>query len=159
MEDEQFQHTITKANIDDLHLHGPNTLGVGYADSRSASNIYAAMCDVVRPASQPISILDVGCGLGDLYPFIQRTIDVPVQYLGVDLGQEYVDHARSRFPDGTFQRADVLDSSSDLGQFDYIVACGLFNWRGDISIEDMSSYWKEMVLTLLGCVVRALPSI
>ncbi len=51
------------------------------------------------------SVLDVGCGPGEL---LVRS-DLPAGYFGVDVIGEFVDAARSRFPDRRFCRGDLLE--------------------------------------------------
>lgn len=70
------------------------------------------------------SILDVGCGLGDMYKFfISRSI--PVEYYGIDIVPAFIDRARERFPDAKFfcGDAETLDK-----EYDYIIASGVLSF-------------------------------
>jgi 2-polyprenyl-3-methyl-5-hydroxy-6-metoxy-1,4-benzoquinol methylase len=51
------------------------------------------------------SVLDVGCGFGDLYEYLCRN-GVNVDYTGVDLSPDLLEIARQRHPDVRFISAD-----------------------------------------------------
>lgn len=80
------------------------------------------------------SVLDVGCGLGDLYGYL-RARGFTGQYTGVDLVPELVQAARTRHPGATFLTADILDPHLSLDPHDYVIASGLFDYRTPDSAE------------------------
>lgn len=55
-------------------------------------------------------VCDVGCGFGDLQPYLSERFR-NVQYVGVDLSEELLTVARSRYPALKFAVADILDES------------------------------------------------
>ena len=71
-------------------------------------------------------ILDVGCGFGDLLPFLEKRGIHPV-YTGIDICEPMIRHCRERFAAsaGRFAVADVLEYEPD-GPYDYVVASGIF---------------------------------
>jgi len=74
-----------------------------------------------------LSILDVGCGLGDLYGFIrERGIDV--SYTGIDILDDMVNEAGRRYPDASFLSGDMF--SRELfheSEYDVVYSSGIFN--------------------------------
>ncbi len=81
------------------------------------------------------SILDVGCGFGDLNGFL-KSRGVRIQYFGLDLCEAMVAECRRRHPDGTFFLGGVLEFElpADQPPFDVSVASGIFmfpnpDWR------------------------------
>lgn len=65
-------------------------------------------------------LLDVGCGSGELLRYYE-----PLEgYLGIDVVPEFIDYARTRFPDYSFQCADILRTSVEE-RFDTVVMVGL----------------------------------
>ena len=75
------------------------------------------------------SFLDVGCGFGDLNKAIQfHTTNY--SYLGVDIMEEYLAVANTRYASDTvaFQRAEFLASELPRN-FDIGIASGTFNFR------------------------------
>jgi len=74
-----------------------------------------------------MSILDVGCGLGDLYGFI-REKKINVTYTGIDILDDMVNEAGRRYPEASFLSGDMF--SQDLfseGEYDVVYSSGIFN--------------------------------
>ena len=76
------------------------------------------------------SVLDVGCGQGDLYGLLIAR-GFRGQYTGVDLSPELVASARERFPMANFVLSDVLEA--ELARHDFVLASGLFDYRTSAS--------------------------
>jgi SAM-dependent methyltransferase len=70
-------------------------------------------------------ILDVGCGLGDMYAHICKR-DVKVEYFGYDINPRFVNDCRKTYPEATFEVFDVMEDKP-RGSFDYIFSSGMFN--------------------------------
>ncbi len=77
------------------------------------------------------SLLDVGCGLGDLYGFL-KTFQVPVSYLGTDIMPDMIKKAKEKYPNGLFLHEDIFskenaDALFPEKAFDIIFSSGIFN--------------------------------
>ncbi|MGO4878419.1 trans-aconitate 2-methyltransferase [Pedobacter psychrotolerans] len=66
------------------------------------------------------SMLDVGCGQGVLYHYLQQDIHPPEAYLGVDISDTAIMQAKTSFPVARFEQMD-FDNSRLEEQFDIIV--------------------------------------
>lgn len=92
--------------------------------------------------SRALSVLDVGCGLGDFFDYLLRRGFVG-RYTGIDLLPEYIETARARHliklgksrPHVSFIVADILDPNLALEPHDYVIASGLFDYRTPDSDE------------------------
>ena len=76
-----------------------------------------------------LSILDLGCGHGDLCAFLRRKYS-DLRYAGIDHMEELLDVAASRYgslPDTTFYLGDCW--SADLPNMDFVLASGLFAYK------------------------------
>ena len=73
------------------------------------------------------SILDVGCGFGDLYGYLLAS-DVSVKYTGVDLNPDFIKIARQTYPDADFIVAD-FEEGNIKGKFDWSFESGIFNLK------------------------------
>lgn len=70
------------------------------------------------------SLLDFGCGLGHLCEFMAQHFP-NLEYAGVDILEDFVNAAKRRRPEDCFE---VVQHPQDIpGQFDYVVASGVFN--------------------------------
>jgi SAM-dependent methyltransferase len=63
------------------------------------------------------TVLDLGCGTGNLVPFFPRC-----RYTGIDLMPEFIQEAHQRFPDLVFLCGDVMEEGTG---YDWIVMVGL----------------------------------
>ena len=72
-------------------------------------------------------ILDVGCGLGDLWGLLEAC-GIEADYTGVDLLEPMVAEARARHPGVDFRCCDVFaDCGFEPESFDVVFASGAFN--------------------------------
>ena len=75
-------------------------------------------------------LLDIGCGTGELLPFLPEGI----HYHGFDLSQAYIDAARKRYPDrGTFECMDIADYRPPAGSpaADIVLSIGVLHHLDD----------------------------
>jgi cyclopropane fatty-acyl-phospholipid synthase-like methyltransferase len=80
---------------------------------------------VLSDITEGDSVLDYGCGVGDLVPFLEDNIG-DFEYFGVDINEKFIREARSTYPRQRFQR---IDSPYQVrGTFDVVVALGVFTW-------------------------------
>lgn len=67
-------------------------------------------------------VLDMGCGLGDLYGYLERT-GRPVDYHGVDLTPGMIERARERYPKARFTVGDMLTFEPEA-PYDLVICAG-----------------------------------
>jgi SAM-dependent methyltransferase len=84
------------------------------------------------------SILDIGCGFGDLNRVLSRENGDSYQYLGIDLVGELINEGRRHYPQENirFLNADFLEFQFKEN-FDIIVASGIFNHKFDSGENDL----------------------
>ena len=88
------------------------------------------------------SILDVGCGMGDLLPFIYaKTTDF--KYLGTDINQGFIGIAKKRYEGHEFKLLDPF-SQKVPGRFDIVMSSGVMN----VNIPDWLDRRKQMIARL-----------
>jgi 2-polyprenyl-3-methyl-5-hydroxy-6-metoxy-1,4-benzoquinol methylase len=73
------------------------------------------------------TILDFGCGKGDFYGFLKDR-GISVNYSGIDVNENLIKLARSKFPETEFIATDIEESGFNR-EFDLIFICGVFNLR------------------------------
>jgi len=71
------------------------------------------------------SILEIGCGLGHLYPLLVEQYGA-VNYTGIDIVPELIAHASANHPGAQFVCRDVIASPMEK-QFDFVFISGVFN--------------------------------
>lgn len=90
------------------------------------------------------SLLDVGCGIGHLYPFIKDKVE---HYVGIDNSLEMLYKARQFFPVVPFLFGDVYDLSN-RGMFDTVV-CQSLLLHLPSSIKPITEMWKHVKKALV----------
>lgn len=72
-------------------------------------------------------ILDIGCGIGRFYSFLQET-QRNCRYTGYDIVPEYIQRCRELYPEIRVVERNIPAQPID-GEYDTIVASGVFNHR------------------------------
>jgi len=82
------------------------------------------------------SLLDIGCGFGDLSMYLDRKY-TSYKYFGIDLLKDFIREARERNSQyyKRFENADILDFTPRQN-YDFAVASGTFN----LSLQDIDNY-------------------
>ncbi len=71
------------------------------------------------------SILDVGCGKGDLFGFLLAK-GFRGSYEGIDINKNLVQLARKKYPNAKFRVVDITKARK-IKMYDYILVSGMFN--------------------------------
>jgi len=87
-------------------------------------------------------VLDFGCGKGDFYGYI-REKSIFVNYCGIDINENLIDLARSKYPEAEFIAMDI-DETELNRDFDIIFVCGVFNLRIAGIEESMKNLLKKL---------------
>ena len=72
------------------------------------------------------SLLDVGCGFGDLAHYIEAQ-GIAIQYTGIDLSPELIKEGQKRYPNITLIEGDLFDLAPQPKSFDYVFLSGTLN--------------------------------
>ena len=111
--------------------HGRSFRACGWGSRASQHARFAVFTEEVPLDG---SVLDVGCGLGDLYGYLRDSGRVPAAYRGIDLSPSMVDSARGAFPGVDFAVEDLLATRPERC-YDHVVASGIFTYIGESNVE------------------------
>jgi SAM-dependent methyltransferase len=103
--------TFLELSIDD---------GWSYDDKIENFELMTKITDYANTPLAHHSILDVGCGTGDLYEYLLQFEDI--DYTGIDIFSEGIKKAQSKFPKGRFIQQDFLALEED--NFDFVFSSG-----------------------------------
>ncbi|WP_045396017.1 class I SAM-dependent methyltransferase [Vibrio campbellii] len=100
---------------------------LGWQDTFSQITRFEALCRDLH--LDGASILDVGCGYGDLLAFIEQAGHRPSVYVGIDQQRRFIADSRRRLfqTENQFMRGDF--SKLILPRVDYVVASGSLNYQ------------------------------
>ena len=108
-----------------LKTHGiDHSMGLGWSSKATQEIRFKVLAEIA--ALDGCSILDIGCGVGDLYSYLEKR-GVEVKYHGVDVCPQMIAAARKKHPRGEYIQSD-LDALDIGATFDYVLISGTFNW-------------------------------
>ncbi|MDC7227956.1 MAG: class I SAM-dependent methyltransferase [Spirochaetales bacterium] len=113
-----------------LEKYDENSKVLDWESADAQNKRFRAMTDNISLHGK--SVLDVGCGCGDLYNLINDEFK-DSDYTGVDILKKMVDRAVVEYPDAQFFCADIFSSDfcadDNLGcaSFDITYTSGIFN--------------------------------
>lgn len=128
--------------------HGATSAGVdwGRHEDRVRLRYDKMLAAVSHAGGKRPSVLDVGCGYGGLLAHArERGLDL--DYTGIDVVGEMVEHARREFPDAEFLHGDVLGMTLDR-RYDHVVCNGILTQKLDVSMAEMDAYAGRLVRRL-----------
>jgi SAM-dependent methyltransferase len=124
-----------------IRTHGASPRGSDWNSSAAQETRFDQLLGVIRQPG-PFSLLDYGSGYGALADYMEQ-LGYEADYTGYDLLESAVAVARERHR-GNPKRRFCLEEA-ELASVDYVVASGIFNFRGAAPFEG----WTDHVLETL----------
>jgi SAM-dependent methyltransferase len=119
--------TINRFHDDLTREYGNGTAGaLGWVNTESQLTRFEVLSSLGNCDNR--TVLDVGCGHGDLYPFLKAKYPA-LMYAGIDNNASFLDIALERYGDkeqATFLLGDF--TSADLPPADYVFCCGALSY-------------------------------
>jgi 2-polyprenyl-3-methyl-5-hydroxy-6-metoxy-1,4-benzoquinol methylase len=140
---------IVRAHQELRARHGQSARALWYrsAAAQRAFHDHLLAGARLRPS---LSVLDIGCGHGHLLDALRR-LDVNVhRYVGLDLVEEFVQEARTRWPDQAFEfrQENFLRAELAAGErFDLVSSLGVLMQAQ----PDQESFVEHTVQRMLAC--------
>ena len=105
-----------------LKQYGPGPKALLWWDYRSMAIRFRELVKDVPVQGK--TILDAGCGLGDLLPYLYAKA-ADFNYLGLDTNKEFIEHAKRHYEGHLFEVGDPFNKQ--IGLFDVIISSGVMN--------------------------------
>lgn len=122
-----------------LARFGPGPKALLWWDYRSMAIRFRELVKSVPVEGR--SIMDAGCGLGDLLPYLYAK-SPDFQYLGVDKNKEFIKIAKQRYEGHKFKVGDPFNKT--IGRFDIVISSGVMNGN----TKDWPAKRKRMIANL-----------
>ncbi|HVO47229.1 MAG TPA: class I SAM-dependent methyltransferase, partial [Steroidobacteraceae bacterium] len=129
-----------------LAQHGDDVRSVDWGSVQSQVQRFEVLARVGDLSNA--TVLDVGCGLGDLYAWLSQR-GIQMRYTGVDITPQMIDACRRRFPAVDFEVANLLEAK--LERRDYVFASGIFYLRQTHPLD----YMRAMLARLFALCDKA----
>ncbi|MDA7798285.1 class I SAM-dependent methyltransferase [Planktomarina temperata] len=121
----EINKRIIRSYKEELEKHGPNHKALKWSQFGQDwrfKKIISCMCP---SDGGDISVLDLGCGFGDLNEYLKCSFDA-YSYHGIDINEEFIDVAKRRYPNQSFKCCDIIETPP-IKKFQYSIISGLFN--------------------------------
>lgn len=138
MKPEERRQTIQRY-AERIRRLGPTVQALGWRDGSQQALRFQVLTEGIQPLAKR-SLLDVGCGFGDLYDFLTER-GIEVHYTGCDVSPDVLVVARERHPHLVFEERDILENPYPDEVFDYVVMSGVFNHV----IQDNEAFVERML--------------
>lgn len=120
--------------------HGESSKALHWTSYKSVAARYRQLVNDLELDNK--SILDAGCGMGDLLPYIYAKT-TNFQYLGVDITPEFINIAKRRYYGHEFQVADPFGGEFTK-RFDVIVSSGVLNSNKPNWLEERKRMIRQL---------------
>lgn len=130
-----------------LAEHGKSPKALLWSNYRTAAIRYKEL--VTDTPVEGRSILDAGCGMGDLLPFLYAK-STNFRYLGVDTNKDFVEIAKKRYDGHEFKVADIFNDK--INQYDVVISSGVLNGN----VEGWLEKRKNAIAHLFEITIEAL---
>jgi SAM-dependent methyltransferase len=131
-----------------LQKHGPSHLALDWNSAESQIIRFKVLSRLFfMVGKKNLKILDLGCGIGDFYGFLDKTglmKKYDLKYFGYDISEKMIEAAKKKYPKGNFQVKDLVAQTMPE-KFDLIFESGIFNLRLG-SDEEHLDYVKRVLL-------------
>lgn len=128
-----------------LEKHGDCHKGVDWPNKQDALVRYQVMADLLGLGSQPVSLLDFGCGAAHLYAYLTQKNHKNIRYSGLELSSHFYDLCKKKYPEITFYQTDLLEDRDNVPVHDYVIANGVFTEKRELSFDEMFEYFSNLV--------------
>lgn len=109
--------------------HGISARGLNWNSEKSQRVRFEVITDLLKDELFTCSVVDAGCGFGDLYLFWQEIGLHVKSYIGVDSVKNSIQICTERLPKISFTCKDIL--KDDLSYADWYIASGTLNILSD----------------------------
>jgi len=128
--------------------HGISARGLNWSSEDSQNIRFKIITHFLRDKLSTCSIVDAGCGFGDLYLFWQDMGLHVKSYVGIECMNDFVDISKKRVSNCVFTCRDIL--KDELIYADWYVASGSLNiltsFETWLFLEKMLMYSKEGII-------------
>jgi len=139
------KHVKTKSNeqFDKAAIkYGTASAAVLWGNQQTQYYRFAEIIKFVNIDENKTTILDVGCGNGELYKYL-NFVGYRGRYTGYDINKKLIQIAKGRFKDIEASVTDIL-SLKTKKRYDYVVTSGLFNLNVGQSMEWINKFLNKM---------------
>ncbi|MEA2050028.1 MAG: class I SAM-dependent methyltransferase [Campylobacterota bacterium] len=111
-----------KQSIDEF---GVSAQGVHWNSKYTQYKRFEIITKLIKKDIKNSTLIDVGCGFGEYYNYLNNNHKIPKKYIGVDCEIDMIEISQKRFPYLEFYKQNIL--YDDLINADYYLCSGALN--------------------------------
>ena len=134
-------HSLKEFYNNRYDKHGNDIKSVGWGSVESQKLRFKILSEIADLSSA--KICDVGCGFGDLYPYLNKRFK-NIKYVGIDISEKLIRQGQTCYPDVHFFLEDILQSKREK-EFDYVLASGMLSYRMNNHLEYVEAMLTGML--------------
>ena len=143
---------INKRYSDRFKLNGYSPKTLGWSDTKQQELRFKRFSEKLDLNKK--SILDIGCGFGDFYNYLDTKTDYEFNYTGVDINPDLINAAKKiRQGNATFMRVNILEEfqykNLQKQKFDVVCAIGVFNLNFAQDTFLMETFLADMIKKMI----------
>jgi len=108
-----------------INEYGISALGVHWNSKHTQYKRFEVITKLIKKNIIESSIVDVGCGFGEYYKYLEINNKLPKKYIGVDCEQQMITTCKKRLPSQQFKNQNIL--TDNLENADYYICSGALN--------------------------------
>lgn len=118
-----------------VYGHDIKTLGWGGDKKRQFLRFQTALeLENFINTNQVESILDIGCGFGDMGGEFLKNNFPEIKYVGIDINPLLIKEGKVRYPELDLRTLDILEDDLEE-KFDIVCESGIFNYKLDNEVQ------------------------
>ena len=139
---------IKKHYSESFERYGPTSMGVDWKNEIQSKVRHKTLLDLIRKSNiKNFSLLDVGCGFGSFYDYLNLNKQLKIKYLGIDLVEEMIEFAKNKHNENLFKVENLLTFKKNE-KYDFVIANGLFTQKFNFTQDEMLLFFAECILKL-----------
>lgn len=130
--------------------YGPTLRGVGWSKNFKSKKRYKTLINILKhkKMNKKISILDVGCGYGELTKYLPKNINY--DYTGIDIVKSMVDYANNKNANKN-TRFYLRDITKINKRYDFVICNGIFTLKNNLTDQKMKNYVLKCINSIYRC--------
>jgi len=121
--------------------HGDTPKGLAWQNEESMATRFKVMRELART---PGTLLDLGCGTGWFYPYLQEHAP-ELEYRGADISEKFIRFCKDKYKSDKFIQVDAVKDNKLPDTYDYIVLNGIFTVKDSLSFDEMADFFKILI--------------
>ncbi len=130
--------------------YGPTLRGAGWSENSKSKKRYNVLTNFLKynGTKKKISILDVGCGYGELTKYLPKNMNY--NYSGIDIVKSMIDHASKKNTNKNI-RFYLSDITKIKKKYDFVICNGIFTLKNNLTDLKMKNYILKCINSFYRC--------